>query len=77
MYGEESDDCEVSAEGSSSSLEQKGLHRRANSQAQLMRPRKSLLTSSSGATSPLTLAAVQYIKEFEQSRIDLVPIVMG
>jgi len=27
--------------------------------------------------SPLTLSAVQFIKEFEQSRIELVPNVMG
>ena len=36
-----------------------------------------MLTRSSGATSPLTLAAVQFIKEFEQSRVELVPKVMG
>ena len=43
----------------------------------MRRPTSSMLTRSSGATSPLTLAAVQYIKEFEQSRVELIPKVMG
>ena len=37
----------------------------------------SFLTSSMGAQSPMTLQAVQFIKEFEQSRVELVPSVIG
>ena len=53
-----------------------GLHRRANSEVTLQRM-NSFLTQSSGAESPLTLQAVQFIKEFEQSRVELVPSVIG
>jgi len=68
-----------SEEGEEDSSEFTGrLHmRRAQSQVELTRPKRSLLTQSSGATSPVTIAAVQFIKEFEQSRIELVPCVMG
>ena len=41
-----------------------GLGRRANSEVTLQRM-NSFLTQSSGAESPLTLKAVQFIKEFE------------
>ena len=57
-------------------VDQIGLHRRVNSEVNLHRM-NSFLTSSMGAQSPLTLQAVQFIKEFEQSRVELVPSVIG
>ena len=57
-------------------VDQLGMHRRANSEVNLHRM-NSFLTSSCAGESPITLQAVQFIKEFEQSRVELVPSVIG
>ena len=71
-YGGNASDSEEDARD----LRQPGaILRRASSEVAIRG--RNLLTSSSGAQSPLTLQAVQFIKEFEQSRVELVPLVVG
>ena len=81
-YGNNSDgdDDDVNADGQEGVMNSMAngnkQHRRVSSARTLPRMSK-LLTSSSGAESPLTLQAVQFIKEFEQSRIEIIPSVIG
>ena len=50
------------------------MHQRSNSELNISKSNAILAAST---TSPLTLEAIQVIKEFEQSKVEPVPLVVG